>query len=89
MKFATALLSILSIITTAHAEEHDGSHYEVWGSDQSNTVPNLDALGIKGSYLWIWDETDVDEVITSGVTPKSKGCTPDATEGPCDLLDML
>ena len=40
-------------------------------------MTGLDTLGAKGSYLWIWDNADVDDVINTGVTPKSKGCTPD------------
>jgi hypothetical protein len=80
-------LVLLATITTTVSAASDS--YEVWGCDQSNSVPNLDSLGTKGSLLWIWGEDDIDEVIETGVTPKSKGCTPDAAEGPCDLLDML
>ena len=43
-------------------------------------MAGLDTLGAKGLYLWIWDNADVDDVINTGVTPKSKGCTPNSTE---------
>ena len=32
----------------------DDDVYEVWGSDQSNSVQGAGALGVVGSYLWIW-----------------------------------
>ena len=85
MKFSLILL----ITAASAAAKSSTTTYEVWGCDQSNTVAGLDTLGAKGSYLWIWDNADVDDVINTGVTPKSKGCTPDSTEGPCDLLEML
>ena len=86
MKFS---LILTAAATTSSAVAKSSTTYEVWGCDQSNTVAGLDTLGAKGSYLWIWDNVDVDDVINTGVTPKSKGCTPDSTEGPCDLLEML
>ena len=82
MKFSLVLL--LSALTTASY-----ASYEVWGCDQSNSVPDQDAVGVKGSFLWIWDDDDIEEVIKTGVTPQSKSCTPDADSGPCDLMQML
>ena len=73
MKFSLVLTTAAA---TSSAVAKSSTTYEVWGCDQS-TVTGLDTLGAKGSYLWIWDNADVDDVINTGVTPKSKGCTPD------------
>jgi hypothetical protein len=89
MKLYLALLFTFATATTIASRKIGRASYEVWGCDQSNTVPGLDALGVQGSFLWIWDSNDVKEVIKTGVTPLSKPCTPDAKSGPCDLLQMF
>jgi len=63
------------------------SSYEVWGSDQSNSVPGQDALGVEGSWLWIWKSNDIEDMLSGGggSSPVSLPCSPDAETGPCDL----
>ena len=39
---------------TDNSDDTDDDVYEVWGSDQSNSVQGAGALGVVGSYLWIW-----------------------------------
>jgi hypothetical protein len=34
-------------------DKDDSVQYEVWASDQSNSVPDQTLLGIKGSFMWI------------------------------------
>lgn len=63
--------------------------YEIWACDQSNTVSGMDALGIRGSQLWVWDDKDVKKAMKTGETPLSKSCTPDAKSGPCNMLQMF
>jgi hypothetical protein len=63
--------------------------YEVWASDQSNSVAGQSAAGVKGSYLWIWDSQAIQEQINGGTDAKPLSCTPTVTEGPCDLLDIF
>ena len=65
------------------------SSYEVWASDQSNSVADQSAAGVKGSFLWIWDSQAIQEQINGGTDAKPLSCTPTATEGPCDLLDIF
>ena len=64
------------------------SAYEVWASDQSNSVADAGALGIKGSFLWIWDSEDIEEQLDGGYDAEPIGCKP-GTKGPCDLLDLF
>ena len=64
------------------------SYYEVWASDQSNSVPGETSAGVKGSYLWIWDSSAIQEQLNGGTDAKPLSCTT-APEGPCDLLDIF
>ncbi|KNC76682.1 hypothetical protein SARC_10828 [Sphaeroforma arctica JP610] len=64
--------------------------YEVWAVDQSNSVAGESALGVKGSFLWVFSSDEIEKQV-EGLTEqaKSEPCTPDATEGPCDLLEIF
>lgn len=64
------------------------SSYEIWASDQSNSVAGIKANGIKGSYLWIWDSNDMLNQLTAGVDAKPLGCAGD-NRGPCNLLEVF
>lgn len=66
-----------------------GYEYEVWGSDQSNSVAGQSGPGSKGSFLWIWDSDSINAQLTEGVDATPLSCTPSDTEGPCDLLDIF
>ena len=54
-----AILALLSASSTSAEKAWSTTSYEIWGSDQSNSVPNQDALGVAGSWLWIWDSSDI------------------------------
>ena len=51
-----------------------GQSYEIWASDQSNSVPGQNSLGVAGSFLWIFDSV--------GVKGQLEG-SGDATPLPC------
>ena len=63
--------------------------YEIWASDQSNTVEGQSSLGVKGSFLWIFDSKSVNGQLQDGIGATSLPCTPGATEGPCDVMDIF
>ncbi len=66
-----------------------GGAYEVWGADQSNSVAGESSAGVKGSFLWIWDSDSIQDQVAGGADAKPLSCTPNDTEGPCDLLDIF
>ncbi|MBR9911116.1 MAG: hypothetical protein GYB33_12280 [Gammaproteobacteria bacterium] len=69
--------------------------YEVWASDQSNSVGDIAAAGTKGSYLWIWRSGDIERQLAGGDDARPIGCDRNrgkksaASAGPCDLLDVF
>ncbi len=80
----------LFIISLAHAD----SAYEVWASDQSNSVATASSPGTEGSYLWIWDSKDIEAQLAGGpeATPlgcNKKGRSKHRSVGPCDLNDVF
>ena len=83
----TMLASMLSISSTV--AESDG--YEIWGSDQSNSVADVDLRGVSGSWLWVWDSKDVETQLQGGEAAKPIGCNGNniAGEGPCNLYDVF
>ena len=91
-------MMVMAGLTAAAAIDTKPSNYEVWASDQSNTVAGQDALGVKGSLLWIWNSTDIDAMLQSdgnttdsaaAAFPNSLPCSPDAAMGPCDLFTIF
>ncbi|CAB9515623.1 expressed unknown protein [Seminavis robusta] len=93
--------SKVASVSGAKEYEWSTSSYEIWGSDQSNSVANQTALGVAGSFLWIWDAEDLKETINiqlqaeqgsvstkSGEAPAPKSCSPDQDKGPCDLFTI-
>ena len=70
-------------------KDGDGGAYEVWGCDQSNSVAGELSPGVNGSFLWIWDSDSIQDQVTGGADAKPLSCTPNDTEGPCDLLDIF
>lgn len=63
--------------------------YEVWGSDQSNSVPNASGPGTKGSFLYIWDSDSIQNQLMNADDAKPLSCTPNDDYGPCDLLKLF
>lgn len=70
-----------------------GNNFEVWASDQSNSVSGEVSPGMKGSFLWIWDSKSIvdqledDEGTAEEALPLS--CTPEDSTGPCDILKIF
>ncbi len=66
--------------------------YEIWGADQSSTVPNQASLGLRGGSLWIWTEDAIQKtmskkpVIPLPCKPKPASGT---WAGPCDWFDIF
>lgn len=56
--------------------------YELWGSDQSNSVAGQAGLGLNGSFVWIWHSDDVVKQITGGSAAQPLPCA--GTSAPCD-----
>ena len=85
-------ITLVTVITgytnssTAQVKE-----YEIWGSDQSNSLAGVDSPGLKGSWLWIWNSKDVEKQIKSGEIAKPLGCDGQniAGKGPCNLNDIF
>ena len=63
--------------------------YEIWASDQSNSVPDEASAGVNGSYLWIWDSESIGTQLDQNEVATPLPCTPDATAGPCDVWDVF
>mmetsp|Transcript_77 Transcript_77/g.200 ORF Transcript_77/g.200 Transcript_77/m.200 type:complete len:610 (-) Transcript_77:213-2042(-) len=63
--------------------------YEIWGSDQSNSVPSQGSAGVKGSYLWIWDSKSIGNQLNGRGDAIPLSCTPSVSVGPCNLLDVF
>lgn len=90
---------ILFVSTTAHVLATKNVGYEVWASDQSNSVSGVADSGILGSYLWIWDSADIERQLAGGPDAKPIGCGRNkrgkdrgkarSNVGPCDLLDVF
>lgn len=84
-------LATLSFSQAAFAK----NGYEVWASDQSNSITGAPAPGTVGSYLWIWDSRDIEaqlagkgDAIPIGCG-KNNGGKSKSNVGPCDLLDVF
>ncbi|MGQ7843773.1 hypothetical protein ACUNV4_04810 [Granulosicoccus sp. 3-233] len=89
------LLSACSDDDEADNPPAAGDEYQIWASDQSNSVADADGPGTKGSYLWIWNSEDMETQIAGGDDAIPVGCLPADDEsvavpaGPCDLLDVF
>ncbi len=60
-------------------------NYEVWASDQSNSVAGEASRGVNGSFLHVFDGTDVENYVAGGAAPSPLPCNGGATAGPCDI----
>lgn len=85
---ASTLLAGAFMIEPASADGHD---YEIWGSDQSNSVAGVDARGVNGSWIWVWDGEDVERQITTGEAAQPLGCDGENRPGagPCNVYDVF
>lgn len=81
-------------VPAAAAPPERKAGYEVWASDQSNSLPGQPP-GTAGSYIWIWDSEDIERQIAGGPDAQPLGCKvpfgsrSPGNAGPCDLLDMF
>lgn len=94
MKTWYSSLFTLTVALAASVALADGKptkivDYEVWGADQSNSVPDQTSLGVKGSYLWIWDSASMEAQIEGTQEATPLPCTPRASEGPCNLMEIF
>ena len=58
--------------------------YEVWASDQSNSVAGEASRGVNGSFIWVWRSEDVQTQIDGGATAQPVGCA-GGIPAPCDI----
>lgn len=92
---ALALCIFHANTARADTDDREFKGYEVWASDQSNSVAGVVGNGLKGSYLWIWDSRDIEAQVAGGPDAEPLGCGrpgnlgAPAPEGPCDLLDVF
>ena len=94
---ASALVLLGGCSSDDDDDEGDGpsatTRWQVWASDQSNSVADASAPGTRGSYLWIWESEAVATQLDGGEAASPIGCVPTAAgaddAGPCDLLDVF
>lgn len=92
-KLLTASFAASALISAGSASAVQG--YEVWASDQSNSIRDAGAPGVSGSYLWIWDSADIAAQLAGQGDAQPIGCGKDnqgnaaKNIGPCNLLDVF
>lgn len=85
------LLSFVMITSISCSRHVPVSKYEIWASDQSNTVAGESGRGLKGGYIWVWDQQDVESQLQGGALARPLGCDGKnmAGDGPCDIQDVF
>ncbi|MEB3290704.1 MAG: hypothetical protein VKI82_12370 [Leptolyngbya sp.] len=85
---AAALLAGTFTLKQAVAENHG---YEIWGSDQSNSVADVESLGVRGSWIWVWDSHDMERQLATGEAAEPLGCDGQNRpgDGPCNLYEVF
>lgn len=64
--------------------------YEIWAADQSNSAPGQSSVGVRGSFLWIFDSADVTAQLDGGPDAPPQSCSPSpGSTGPCDMLAVF
>jgi hypothetical protein len=81
-------LTIVFIPIDPGAKSDGTDEYEVWASDQSNSVPGQTALGVKGSWLWAWDSKDILMQLKGRGDAVPLSCSPVQAHGPYDILKV-
>jgi len=94
IKSSVVAMAVSMLITApgaVTAKNGTNTPYEVWGSDQSNSVAGAPGRGTQGSLIWVWNSEDVDRQIDDGVPAQPLGCDGNNVpgEGPCNLLDVF
>ena len=90
-KGAIALATVLAGISTINVAAAKASDYEIWGSDQSNSVAGAGSRGVQGSWIWVWDSQDMLQQLKTGEAAKPLGCDGKnrAGDGPCNVYDVF
>jgi len=90
-KAKSTAIAMLASVFAAGPAVADSDGYEIWGSDQSNSVSGVASRGVNGSFLWIWDSKDVEKQLNGSTTANPVGCDGKnkAGDGPCDLHDVF
>jgi len=85
---ASALVAGTLTINMAAAEHHG---YEIWGSDQSNSIADVESRGTNGSWIWVWDSEDVENQLATGEVAEPLGCDGQNIpgEGPCNVYEVF
>ncbi|MDJ0705876.1 MAG: hypothetical protein QNJ46_21625 [Leptolyngbyaceae cyanobacterium MO_188.B28] len=86
-----AIFAGLLAINMASADNHDEHDYEIWGSDQSNSVAGVESRGVSGSWIWVWDSKDVERQLTTGKVAEPLGCDGENRpgDGPCNVYEVF
>ena len=66
-KAKSTAIAMLASMFAAGPAMANGDGYEIWGSDQSNSVSGVASRGVDGSYMWIWDSEDVDVQLAGAI----------------------
>ena len=78
------------IVLSAGLASVSGAGYEVWASDQSNSAAGQSNLGVKGSFLWIFDSQDIETQIDTGTSAEPLKCYDSQQPGEaCDILEVF
>lgn len=86
MKFITKMTPVAAALAIAFTAPVQAIDYEVWVSDQSNSVAGAGGLGLDGSYMSIFEGSDVEAYVAgTGGAPSEIACNGGATPGPCDV----
>jgi hypothetical protein len=86
MNFFTKMTPVAAAIAVAFSAPVQAIDYEVWASDQSNSVGGASA-GTTGSFLQIFEGADVETYVNGGAAPTPIACA--GTAAPCDALDVF
>ncbi len=91
LKTQVAAIAMLASMLTISSTVAESEGYEIWGSDQSNSVSDVESRGVSGSWLWVWDSKDVEAQLQGGEVAKPLGCNGKNIpgEGPCNLYDVF
>ncbi|MEM9218961.1 MAG: hypothetical protein AAGD25_32090 [Cyanobacteria bacterium P01_F01_bin.150] len=87
----TVFVGILTINLAIAVDHGNQSGYEIWGSDQSNSVADAESRGVNGSWIWVWDSQDVEKQLDTGEVAKPLGCdgSNQPGDGPCNVYDVF
>lgn len=90
-KIKTTALAMVASVASAGPVLANSGGYEIWGSDQSNSVSDVTSRGVNGSFMWIWDNKDMEKQLSGGKAAKPLGCDGKnrAGDGPCDVHEVF